>query len=66
MITWGWVHQFEGNVGDQFTAHGAQVEFDAGHVRNDETGGLGAFGNGSRRRQIHLIVLFEPKGIDDS
>lgn len=51
------MHQFEWNVSHQFASHGTQVEFDASHVGNDETGGFGAFSHDSRRRQIDFVIL---------
>lgn len=55
--TRSWVHQLKWNISYQFTAHGAQVEFDAGHVRNNETSSFVAFSDHSRRCQIDFIVL---------
>jgi len=57
--TRSWVHQFEGNIGHQFAAHGAHVALDAGHVADDETGGTDVLGCGCRRGQVHFIVFEE-------
>lgn len=51
------MHKFEWDIGHKFATHGTQVEFDASHIRNNETGSFGTFCNDSRRSQVHFVVL---------
>lgn len=64
LLTDRWMHEFEGNVGDQFATQSTTVEFHADGVRDDDTHIVVrrlAFGDHRRGREIDVVVLENSK-----
>ena len=59
LITWSRVHQLERDIADQLAAHRSQIQFDAGHVGDDDTGRVVVVGAQGRRGQVSVFVLHE-------
>lgn len=53
------MHQFEGDVSNQFSAHRAEVQFNAGDIGNDKTGGVISLCNDGGRSQVDFLVLYQ-------